>query len=182
MNKLLATSLTLTSLLITQQVNAKTTDSNIFQPNEKLYLGAMVQSNLYNEDSKDDLEANSVIARLGYNYNQNMAVELRLGTSLDADNIGGIESEMDSLAGIYLVGTMPINRTLSVYALMGATSTEFTKSYQGYSETDTLSGVSMGAGINIRLMHQVALNLELVNYVDKETAFGGLSAGVKVSF
>ncbi|WNC71168.1 outer membrane beta-barrel protein [Thalassotalea psychrophila] len=151
------------------------------EPKNNMYLGLQLTHGLHSGDSFEEIEPSMLIARFGYSFATNLAVEARLGTGFSDYNVNGVNNELDNLAGIYGVATIPLSKNFDVYALLGFTSAEIANTNNNH--TASLSGASVGAGVNYKMTDRISFNAELINYVDEaDSAFGGLSAGVTYKF
>lgn len=125
-----------------------------------LYAGADLSQIQYKE-SAVDLKTVAVLAKVGYQVNQYLAVEGRLGTGVASDSFNDsgtkVKIETDTLYGVYAKGMLPLADNFSVYALAGYTHGKLSNSAMG-STSD--SGGSYGAGAQLALTKQLALNLE----------------------
>ncbi|WNC69660.1 porin family protein [Thalassotalea nanhaiensis] len=153
------------------------------QTETHFYAGALLSQSIHSSDSFDELNFSTAIARFGYSFTTNMAIEARVGASMDEDEVNGVSKNVDSLAGIYAVGTMPITKKFSFYGLIGVSSVEVTSTYGDSESSDTLTAASLGAGVAYNISDSLAINLEAVDYVDeKHSKYGAVSAGVSYRF
>ncbi|UPT53240.1 hypothetical protein [Synechococcus phage Yong-L1-251] len=134
------------------------------------YAGGMFSH--YNFDvsgASEDLNPTGLTVRGGYFFTDNFAVEGRLGTGLNDDNISGtdVDIELDQLFGVYAVGHLPVNDVFSFYGLLGFSYVEATVSDRFFSVSDDDDGFSYGAGIQVNFTPQVSGNVEYVAYLDK---------------
>lgn len=158
-----------------------------------------------------DFDVGLAIARLGYYIHPRIAIEGRFGfgisegstsdtyaftvdqglglapgETIQASGEIGLEVEIDTLLGGYLVGELIQHERLSVYAIGGLTRIEgdatasFEETATGYdangnvfasesvSEEESESfddiSISYGAGINVRLTDDLTLNAEWMKY------------------
>ncbi|MBS9404554.1 porin family protein [Halomonas sp. TRM85114] len=107
----------------------------------------------------------------GVQFNDYFAVEGHLGT-------GGSDgpADLDSLAGAYAKGILPMSREFRLYGLLGATEVDVSR---GGSESD----VSYGGGAEFDLTPNLALGADYMRYLDKsDYTFDATSVGVKFRF
>ena len=102
----------------------------------------------------------------GYAFNDFISMEGRVLINSSEEGYHGASVEIDSLYGLYIMGTVPISDDLSVYALFGHSRGEATASYNGYSETADDSGSSMGFGIKYDLLEAWTVRLEHTEILD----------------
>ena len=133
------------------------------------YFGVNL-SGLRYEDDFDDFHEVGAGLRLGYEFNNYLAVEGHLGAGLTNDTLAGyIDIGVDYLAGIYLRGNIFLwDPQARLYGLIGMTRGKITAEAFGIS--DTLKDTEMGYGIGVELFgdSRNAINLELMRYMDGE--------------
>ncbi|MCS2608687.1 porin family protein [Halomonas dongshanensis] len=134
------------------------------------------------------------IARIGHFLSDYVAIEGRLGTSLNDDSvefnaagIGDIDNEykveVDHIAGVYGVGHLPLGQSASLFAVLGYTSAEATLSGYGTSETSDDSGISYGGGIQALFTPNVSASVEYMSYLNKsEYDVKAISVGANYHF
>lgn len=118
----------------------------------------------------DDVSPSAVIGRLGYFVVDNFAVEGRLGFGVGDDSAFGADFEIDSIAGLYGVGHLPLGDVVSVYAIAGFSRGEATVSGRGvgggsYSDDDT--DFSYGVGLQAKFAPTLSGHVEYMSYLDK---------------
>jgi len=155
------------------------------------YIGVQYAIGDYSEDGiPEDFSPTALVGRFGANVNPNFAVEARLGFGLqdDTQSIFGFDAslELDSLVGIYGVGSVNLGGMSSLYGVIGFTRIEGTASIPaipGASSTDDETDLSIGIGGNIGVSKTVALNIEYISYVSKSTFdLNALGLGIVVGF
>ncbi|SFU41799.1 porin family protein [Halomonas korlensis] len=107
----------------------------------------------------------------GVQFNDYFAVEGHLGA-------GGSDgsADLDSLAGAYAKGILPVSREFRLYGLLGATEVDVSR---GGSESD----VSYGGGAEFDLTPNLALGADYMRYLDKsDYTFDATSVGLKFRF
>lgn len=174
----------LISALVSGQALAYSADTS--------YIGVQIAHATYDESGLgQELNPTAIVARLGYNYTENFAIEGRVGIGLSKDSatISGVKAsfKIDSLVGFYGVGYLPINKTFSMYALAGYTVGENTveADYRGYSFSSKGddSGFSYGIGGEIKTGRTSKFTLEYTSYLDKsEYQITAWSAGLNIRF
>lgn len=106
----------------------------------------------------------------GIQFNDYFAVETHLGT-------GGSDgpAELDSLAGIYAKGILPISQEFRVFGLLGGTEVDF--------DAGNDSDVSYGAGAEFDVAPNLAVGADYMRYLDtSEGTFDAASLGVRYRF
>lgn len=113
------------------------------------------------------------VARIGHFLSDYVAIEGRLGTSLNDDSIEfadidtGAKLEVDHIAGVYGVGHLPLGQSASLFAVLGYTNIEGTFSAEGESWTNDDSGISYGGGIQTLFTPNVSASVEYMSYLNK---------------
>ncbi|MDY6920203.1 MAG: porin family protein [Pseudomonadota bacterium] len=138
------------------------------------------------EDSELDLDASltAVTGRLGSFFNDNMAGEVRVSLGVDGDTVGsGIfkaDVDLKSMIGGYLRLGAPVSDSLFPYAVVGFTRTELEVDFENFgSESDSETDISYGLGVDLSLDRNLRLNVEYMNYYDKDdTEITGFSIGI----
>ena len=145
------------------------------------YFGLQYSSATF-EFAGEDWEPTVLMARYGKFIGDNFAIEGRLGIGIDSDTLSitndpdvgnaSVEIDIDTLIGIYGVGSHDINKNSSIYALIGITNGEATFSAKSsilgnasFSETET--DLSYGIGANIGISNTAGINLEYISYISK---------------
>lgn len=168
----------------------------IAQPYGDYYAGAQYAQGDYNEKGLSaNFEPSMVVGRFGKFFNPHVAVEARLGMGLDEDTqfipeqgLAGIDGtlELNSLIGIFLTGHLNLTDSSSVYAIVGTSRAEAEASAPAFpadSSTDTESDLSYGAGANIGILNNIALNIEYMQYFDADYFdLSTVAVGVLVRF
>lgn len=84
-----------------------------------------------------------------------------------------VELEVDTVLGLYLVGQTTAGGAVSVYGIVGFTLVDFTVDVDGGilgsgSDSDDESDLSYGFGANFDVSDKVSLNIEFMQYLDKD--------------
>jgi len=150
------------------------------------YFGGGVSVIDFSDDLiSDDASLIVAIGRLGKQFNENISGELRLGIGVDDDSVsvpifGSADIELDNMYGAYLRGGFQATDSVFPYAVVGYNQIEIGVSVSGLgSDSDSDSDVAYGVGADISLSETVLLNLEYMNYYDKD---GSEIAGFTVGF
>lgn len=134
------------------------------------YVGGLASHYVFDVDgASEDLNPTGLTLRGGYFLTDNFAVEGRLGTGLNDDNVSGtnVDLELDQLMGVYAAGYLPVNNVFSFYGLLGFSYAEATLSNRFASASDDDDGFSYGAGVQFKFTPQIAGQLEYVSYLSK---------------
>lgn len=129
------------------------------------YAGVNLTKVNYKEDGFDTASPTALTFRLGNQFNQNLAVEGRLGLGLSEDQVEGITVELDRYFGVYAKAILPASETFSIYGLVGYTDGDLTFSIPGFSLSSSDSDFSFGFGVDIQVSKTVILNAEFAQLV-----------------
>ena len=150
------------------------------------YLGGNMMYLNYTEDDID-VDLGALYLRGGYQFNEWAALEARIGTGIRNDTttyMGTlVHIDANDIYGAYFVAGIPNDSVFYPYAVAGYTHAELEASLLGFSDTSSDSDFSYGVGTDIRISDNVAANVELMRYMDKDGfEMDGLSAGIKYTF
>ena len=118
-------------------------------------------------DSEPDISWNAVELIGGYSHNPLATVELRLGTT---DNAGaeGVDLSLNYISAYYRP-SLNLGK-VDLYGLLGYSSVRWTfeeesyeydgEVYEGEKESETFSGISLGAGVNAIVTEKITVGLE----------------------
>lgn len=148
------------------------------------YVGGNLSALQVEEDwSGENANLVALYGRLGTEFNQYFSGELRLGTGIDDDKINGVTVELNHFYGAYVRGTLPVTNAFYPYVVVGVTRAELEAKVPGTAVSDSGSDVSFGVGTDIRLTSNTDLNLEYMNYYDKDNlSVDGISVGLTYRF
>ncbi len=102
----------------------------------------------------------------GYNFNDFLSMEGRVLVNSSEEGYHGASVEIDSLYGVYILGTIPVSDDLSVYAVFGHSRGEATASYMGYSETASDNSSSVGFGVKFDIVEAWSVRVEHTKLFD----------------
>ncbi len=104
----------------------------------------------------------------GADFNEYFAAELRLGMSgKNKKSIGGVSRTFSSPFFVsYLAkGKYPVTSEIDLYALVGGTTARIKGTSAGLTQTETKTGLTLGAGADYRLNEHVSLGAEWTQYM-----------------
>lgn len=147
------------------------------------YLGVQYASVRMDYDAlAEDFEPGVALARLGTHITEHFGIESRFGVGVGDDMVGPYTFEVESLFGAYAVGKAPLGPA-DAYVLGGFTSATAEGAGPGWTASDSESGLSYGAGVELYPADNVALNAEWVSYLrDDLYDATALSAGLTFRF
>lgn len=110
------------------------------------------------EGADDDAAVGSISLKLGFAFNENVALELRIMGESDWDDIGyNTDVRLDSGIATYMRFSMG-NENFDPYVLLGYASLEGTSRHPYYgSETSDDSGVAFGFGANWKINDLISI-------------------------
>lgn len=166
MKRLTITAMTSALIATFAVTTAQAQQPMVMQP----YVGA--DAMFWEIDPDTGSSRDSVGLRLngGIQFNDYFAVETHLGT-------GGSDgpAELDSLAGIYAKGILPISQEFRIFGLLGGTEVDF--------DVGDDSDVSYGAGAEFDVAPNLAVGADYMRYLDtSEATFDAASLGVRYRF
>lgn len=143
------------------------------------YTGATIDSNDVNKDA----DVGVLFGRGGYQINQNIAVEARLGTGVEDDRIDGVKIEADDFYGAYVKAGLPTSSGLYPYVLLGMTHAKIKLSGPGGHASDSSSDLSYGLGVDYWFNKQISAGLEYAKFYDKDGVdIDGFTFGMNYKF
>lgn len=126
-----------------------------------------------------DANVGVLFARGGYQANQNVAIEARLGLITEDDKVHGVNIDIDDIYGLYLKAGLPTQIGLYPYVLLGMTHAKLEIGHG----SDSGSDISYGFGADYWFDSNVSAGIEFVNYYDKNSAeVSGLNLGLNFKF
>ena len=132
----------------------------------------------------DEASLSGVTGRLGTMINENIGGEVRVSLGIGDDSVDAygldVDVELNSLIGGYLRAGVPVAEGFYPYAVLGFTRSELEISnrYLG-SESDSETDISYGFGVDMSLDRNLSLNVEYMNYYDKDDVeISGFSIGI----
>lgn len=156
------------------------------------YIGANYTQLEYQHDEADrTIRPDAVIIRAGIELTPLFGIEGRAGTGISADKRsvpgGEIRYELDRLVGAYGTLGIPVGDVARPYLVAGMTDVkgEVIADFNSvqFSESDSNSDYSLGAGIDLNISETFGINVEYMRYIDNDDEkLNGLSLGVRSAF
>jgi opacity protein-like surface antigen len=149
-----------------------------------IYVGGGLTDTTFEIDGvSGDASPTALFARIGYQINEYIAAEARLGGGLDSDKFHGIKTEIEDFYGAYAKVGVPTTVGLYPYALVGLTHGELKASYGGYSDKQDDSDVSFGIGVDYWFDSNFSIGVEYMKYLEtSDYKITGLSIGGNYKF
>lgn len=147
------------------------------------YVGGNLGAVQASFDNVGDADLVTAYGRLGTEFSENFSGEVRLGTGIDDDTLKGVKVELEHFYGAYVRGGIPVGDIFFPYAVVGLTRAELQLSNRFASTTESGTDVSFGIGTDIHLNANTNINLEYMNYYDKnDVSVDGFAVGVTYRF
>ena len=151
-----------------------------------MYYGGNLAFIDYSEPGLD-ASVTALYGRIGTNWNENFSGELRVGFGIGDDTVDilgeDVDIELNNFFGAYIKGGAQVNEVFYPYAIVGFTRGEAEASVLGFSVTESETDVSFGLGADFNVSESLTLNLEYMNYFDKDSAeLSGFSLGFTSAF
>ena len=167
--------------LMVSAISVSATYAQDSSPSNWYFGGSYAQLDTDIADVEFDLGALTFNA--GYQINDYVAVETRLGAGIADDDYEGIDLELDQFWGVYAKVGIPTGAAFYPYVVLGYTKAELELSGNGYSESDSGNDTSYGIGANFSVNDNVGVFAEYMNWYDKdEVEITGFNIGVNYKF
>jgi hypothetical protein len=124
-----------------------------------LYVGGALSQVEFKPDGGPTFNPTAIAAVLGKEFSPNLAGEVRLGAGLGADS----NVEVNSYVGVYGKCILPVSKEVSVYGLLGFTSTKLNFTGGGGSASD--SSLSYGLGADFAVSRVTSIGVEWASLV-----------------
>jgi len=139
------------------------------------YVGLQVGQMTTQYDGGSKAVGVAVIGEIGTEFNENIALVLRVGFSPKKKTKGGLfaglntKSSIDFMVSYLTKASLPINigETFNLYTLMGATTAKVTASTPAASVSNTKTQASYGAGLEYYISKNARLGVEYMVYGNK---------------
>jgi len=108
-----------------------------------------------------------------------------MGVGDDTVSFDGFEVDMElkNFFGAYLRGGVPVGESFYPYAVIGYSKGKFEISAFDESVSESESDFSFGVGADFSVAESVKINLEYMNYIDKDGGeLSGFAIGIAKSF
>jgi hypothetical protein len=129
-----------------------------------LYLGASAGEVLYNEDGLSQMTPTILLLRIGQQFSPYLAIEGRVGTSVNGGYSYGYHINAQALYAGYAKGMFPFSPWFSGYAIAGLGGAQWHRNYPDFNSNDI--GFSYGVGGEFYLGGGASLNLEWAHLIN----------------
>ena len=123
------------------------------------------------DDEMLDATVTSLHGLVGTRFNENFSGEIRLGIGISDDNNlddDGFNLKLKNYFGVYAKAGAQISEIIYPYVVAGYTRGKMEASALGDSESASEGDVSFGVGVDFSISKTTKLNLEYMNYLDKD--------------
>lgn len=135
------------------------------------YVALQYAQTTFDEGSVE-LEPTAWIGRFGRINTDYLALEARVGQSLERDSvrIGGqtAELEVEHLVGLYAIGRLPLTDWAHIYGVLGGTQIRLTADAGSGSSSNNEEDFSYGLGAQLEVGYGFSLHAEYMNYHDRD--------------
>lgn len=139
------------------------------------YIGFSFGQFNYKESGLGNITPNVGLFRFGATFNENIAIEGRVGGGLFTADNNGYGLRVPNMYAGYLKGSVPVNPVFSLYGLAGFASAQLERDY-GPVYTTRDSSASFGVGAEFNLRHGTVLNAEWVRLLNGNNGQYGYTA------
>lgn len=157
---------------------------------EGVYGGAMMQLTTFENDLADKVNLGTALAKVGYQIDDNFAVEGRLGTGLGTDNVDDCTFtceergyQLNAIGGVYASWMPSIEADIKPYVALGVTSVKLEGKGDAADIDIKATDLSYGVGLKFNLDEQFDVSVEYMSYTDEDAAeVDGFSVGLTAKF
>ncbi|MEL7031754.1 MAG: porin family protein [Pseudomonadota bacterium] len=144
---------------------------------------AIAESELYvnggvSSFSTDDASVSAFTARGGIWFNDLIGTEIEASFGLGADDIDGVDVELENAFGGYLVAKYPVLPRVDVLGRLGYTTGEFQSATNGVSTDADADGFAFGLGGEVMITDSIGLRGDYTRIEPSDE--DGLDGGVNV--
>lgn len=122
------------------------------------YLGVSAGELMYDEDGLGEMYPTIGEIHLGEQFNPYLAIEGRIGTSVDGGSWHGYHVDSQFIYAGYIKGLYPLNPWVSPYGIVGLGGVQWHRNYDSDSSND--ASISFGAGLQFNVAGNAAVNVE----------------------
>ncbi|TAL17059.1 porin family protein [bacterium] len=129
-----------------------------------------------------DADPIGITAILGGFVHRNIALEGRLGLGIIDDSVQGVDVINDYNLGVYARGVFFADKFMP-YFLLGLSTAKVSVDWDGGSDSETDSGLSIGLGADYKFQPNMAANIEWISIVNGDDYdLTSLNLGVRYYF
>lgn len=133
-----------------------------------LYVGVSAGSSFYNEQGLGSISPTVAQFDVGQQFSPYLAIEGRVGTSVNGDSWYGYHVDEQAIYGGYVKGMWPINPWWSVYGIAGLGGAQIHRNYPHFNTNDL--AFSYGVGGELHLGGGASLHLEFSRLTNGDNA------------
>lgn len=145
-------------------------------------FGTFGGSLVTHEDSAGDVKPINVLARLGYDFNENFALVGEANFTLVSDDFAGVDFDVNIFSAFGQV-SLPVSDTAKVYGLLGFSNVELEGDVGGLVLTVDDDDTSYGFGVEFGTTEVGAITIDWIQYYDDDGVdTSGFNLGYKFHF
>lgn len=138
---------------------------------------------LDSNDVGSNADVDALFIRGGFQINDYLAAEARIGSGVQDDRVDGVKVKLDDIYGVYLKAGLPTTVGLYPYALVGATHAKIKLSGGGLHDSTSDSDISYGLGVEYAFDRALSAGLEWANLYDQDgDKITGVTLGLNYKF
>lgn len=134
------------------------------------YFGASAGEAFYNEDGIPQLNPTVAMFRLGEQFSPYLAIEGRIGTSIDGGRSDGFHADLNAIYAGYVKGMLPVTPWFSPYVIAGIGGAQIHRNYYDFNTND--AGLSYGVGTEFNLGGGASLDVEWARLINNGNNVG----------
>ena len=153
------------------------------------YFGGGYHLGKYEEDSIPSASPTAIKLEYGKYFTDNIAVEGQFSFGLGDDTISAdginIDLELKQAISLFVKGDLNLSETVNLYGLLGFTKGKLKASASefDFSVTESDSGLSYGAGIELNTANGLNFSVEYLMYLSEDTYdYSGVNLGIAKKF
>ena len=114
-------------------------------------------------DDSSDVDLDFLTLQLGVWVNDNVSIEVRMGTGSGDESVESVDFEIESIGGLYGTYHWNLGNHASIYGIAGWSDITLKKSEDGGSIQPDENGLSYGVGMKLSI-----LSVEYMRYLDTD--------------
>ncbi|MBU1667429.1 porin family protein [bacterium] len=156
------------SLIKNSTIDKKVDRVKNFTNPQKYYIGILGAEASFDGKTNNGVLKNGhplgIIAKVGYNVSNYLALETRAGVGLKKDTVSQGESQWQSLFGVYVKPKINLNKNMELFGLIGYGAVK----QKINSSTIHANGSSYGAGASYHLNQDWSMAVDAVRYASED--------------
>jgi opacity protein-like surface antigen len=129
-------------------------------------------------DDSSEVDLDFLTLQLGVWVNDNVSIEVRMGTGNGDESVESVDFEIESIGGLYGTYHWNLGNHASIYGIAGWSTATLKLSGVGDSDQETENGLSVGAGLKFSIF-----SVEYMRYLDtSDVEADAVSVGLNYTF